>query len=354
VTYIVGFRQPGINAILADTRVSWRHDGLVEGRDGDLKTGLLFRGCVFGSTGFDVVPIREFVTSFKESIHGHTDTILGFWHRFRHFVEHYPFPGKKQKFQLLLSHRGLGEPRFALLDSLSGLDETEIPHSYYLLALGSGGDVLNEDLQNMYTPRLKQLQQYLLHTENLDREIVHTISPYFLCLWLCEKSLTFEKPFLASHGVGGVFHFVWQSEAFDAPQKPAVYLFSTADRTSRIIRSWVYRVAAVQGGLYVESHAPAESASGRGVVAKLASFDTAARYDVAMHPENELRAMVEAELASLPFYFFCGLGFADPSDRKGFGFVVSTKGKREDLFDDEGRITPYLAARIAENFEGGC
>jgi hypothetical protein len=76
VTYIVGFRQPGINAILADTRVSWRHDGLVEGRDGDLKTGLLFRGCIYGSTGF-AVSIRQFVMSFKESIHGHTDTILG-------------------------------------------------------------------------------------------------------------------------------------------------------------------------------------------------------------------------------------------------------------------------------------
>ena len=85
-----------------------------------------------------------------------------------------------------------------------------------------------------------------------------------------------------------------------------------------------------QGGLYLESHRPADSASDRAMLAKLASFDTAARYDVAMRTENELRAMDEAELASLPFYFFCGLGFADPSDRKGFGFVASTKGKREE------------------------
>jgi len=63
--------------------------------------------------------------------------------------------------------------------------------------------------------------------------------------------------------------------------------------------------------------------------------------------------MVEAELASRPFYFFCGLGFTDPNDRRGFGFKVSTNGRREDIFDLAGRLTPDLAARIVENFEGG-
>ena len=54
MTYIVGFGQPGINAILADTRVSWEHDGILEGRDGDLKIGLLFRGCIYRKHGFRV------------------------------------------------------------------------------------------------------------------------------------------------------------------------------------------------------------------------------------------------------------------------------------------------------------
>ena len=65
MTYIIGFRQPGINAILADTLVTRRSvDGVVEERKGDLKTGLLFRGCIYGSTG-SVGPIRQFVTGFQ-------------------------------------------------------------------------------------------------------------------------------------------------------------------------------------------------------------------------------------------------------------------------------------------------
>lgn len=185
---------------------------------------------MYGSIG-SVASITQFVRAFKESIHGRTDNILGFWRLFKHFVEHYPFPsGKDKQFQLLISHRGFGEPRFAKLDSRNGLDETKIPHSYYLLGLGRGREALNDDIKNLYTPRLKELQQALLHTKKLEREIVHTVSPYFLCLWLCEKSLTFEATHLASYGVGGVFHFACQTKDFEAPQMPAVYLFSIADK----------------------------------------------------------------------------------------------------------------------------
>ena len=119
MTYIVAFGQPGVNAIIADTRVSWRSDtGVLDGQDTALKIGLLFPGCIYGAT-WSEVSVHAFIRSFKESIYGVTDTVLGLWQRFERFIARYPFPA--QQFQLVLSHRGHGAPRFALLDSTSGL-----------------------------------------------------------------------------------------------------------------------------------------------------------------------------------------------------------------------------------------
>jgi hypothetical protein len=349
MTYIVGFGQPGMNAILADTRVSWSMpDGTVEGRDGDVKIGLLFRGCIYGALGSEAGG-RQFLKAFKESIHGQADTIAGFWNRFERFSGEYPYR-EDQHFQLLLSQRGTGMPRFAFLDSRLGLDQAVVPHDHYLLAFGSGREVLNETLQGVYAPRLQTLQRELLRSMQ-PPERVTLLSPYFLCLWLCEQSLTFEASLLNSHGVGGVFHFASQGPSFEAPQQPAVYVFSQADRSSRSIRAWLYRIAAVQGGLYVESHAPADTPETAGRVKKLVSFDTAARYDAASYTEDQLRAMVDQELGSLPFYFFCGFGFTDPTDRRSVGFIASSRGQRGDVFDESGKIVPAFAAQIVRNFD---
>lgn len=353
MTYIIGFRQPGLNAILADTLATCTHNGVVEHREGDLKLGLLFPGCVYGSIGSSGAA-TSFIRRFKESIYKDTDRISGFWQQLCAFIKQYPFPSRRvDHFQLLLSHRGLGDPRFAKLDSFSGLEEGEIPHSYFMLAYGSGCEILNDDLTNIYTPQLKIMQRYLLDEKKLDIHTVHAISPYFLCLWLCEKSLTFEKSHLATKGVGGVFHFIQQTASLEATQHPALYLFSAVDRTSREIRTWLYRVSSAQGGLYVESHAPPDYPGSKGIVNKLITFDVAARYDVLGMPENKLRAVVEVELASQPFYRFCGFGFTDPSERRGFGFMTSTNGKRQDLFDEEGHPTPKLQAHLIDTFELG-
>lgn len=217
MTYVVGFHEPGFNAIMTDSRISWRTaHGIREGRNDDLKTGLLFRGCIFGSIG-SASAARAFVRSFKESIHGATDDISGFWRRFERFVERYPFPPSRAAFTLLLSHRGFDVPRFAVLDSVEGLDQTILPHDYYLVAHGSGRDVLNTDLNATFAPRLRDLQQFLLKTRKVPLPLVHRLSPYFLCLWLNERSLTFEASLLSEHGVGGVFHFVWQGSTMEEP-----------------------------------------------------------------------------------------------------------------------------------------
>ena len=178
MTYILAFGQPGLNAIIADSRVSWDNvAGEREGTNNALKIGVLFRGCIYGTVG-SVSAAREFIRSFKESIHGSTDDGLGCWQKFERFVEQYPFPSSNSKFQLIISNRVFGAPRFALLDSTSGLDQAPIPHRYYLLAHGDGRLALNEKVDREFVPRLKELQQFLLE-KNTPRDLIHRLFPLF-------------------------------------------------------------------------------------------------------------------------------------------------------------------------------
>ena len=79
MTYIVEFKQPGINAIISDTRLS-RPISRSEwtGQNTALKTGILFPGCIFGRLNSDQAS-REFIISFKQSIWGIEDTSIGYF-----------------------------------------------------------------------------------------------------------------------------------------------------------------------------------------------------------------------------------------------------------------------------------
>jgi hypothetical protein len=51
MTYIVAFGQPGLNAIIADIRVSWPSNvGVPDNQNIGFKVGLLFPGCIYGVT----------------------------------------------------------------------------------------------------------------------------------------------------------------------------------------------------------------------------------------------------------------------------------------------------------------
>ena len=177
--------------------------------------------------------------------------------------------------------------------------------------------------------------------------LIHHRLHYYVCLWLNERSLTYEKPQLERHGVGGVFHFLWQNANMEGAQGPTVYIFSGIDRASRTVWSWMYRVVPVQGGLYIEANDPYMERATRDVI-----FDSAARYDLDAHITTvDFPKLIERELAALPYYYFCGFGFVDPSDRrKTFGFFSPTGGKREDIVDSSGKPTPFIANMIYDNF----
>lgn len=186
-------------------------------------------------------------------------------------------------------------------------------------------------------------------------DTIQQVSPYLLCLWLSELTLTFEGEWLKEHGVGGVFHFVAQTPSGESAQAPAVYVFSAADRVNKTIRSWLYRVVPVAGGLYVEERIPPSVEGGEGSVSNDTLFDTAARYDLPKYTEEELVGMVKEELDAIGSrFFFCGFGFADPGDRASTGFVATNELRIEDLFAPDGRLTSWVRDQIVKGIEGAA
>lgn len=353
MTYIVGFKQPGINVIISDSRVSWKGDYGREGRNDAMKTGMLFPGCIFGRIG-DTAKSKVFIDSFRESVKGEKDTIAGLWQRFEKFVETYPFStNPNDQFQLLLSQRAYGEPRFHCLDSNTGLTSVQVPHSNYLLDYGSGKKILGPYIKEQFAPRLKLLKEKLRENPDLPIHAIPYITSYFLCLWLSELSLTTESSMLEEKDVGGAFHFIIQSSKGEESQKPALYIFSSINHKRKEIYAWCYRVAYVQGGVYLEVTTPPNQTdtNPEGITEKQAYFDIVSSPGINQLSEEELKEQIRKEVAAQPFYFFCGFGFTDARDRTGFGFIASTKGKLEDIFNEDGGLQLNIQAFINNNID---
>lgn len=340
MTYIVGFRRSGFNAIISDARISWEEQYRLEGQNTALKTGLLFPGCMFGRLGSDNHG-REFILAAKAAVTG-KNTLVGFWERFRDFASSYGFPKNGgDHFQVLLSSRSAGEPELYLLDSRKGLS----PVSDDLITLGIGKSLLDPLVEQEYVPRLEEISTKLKEKNHPDR-----LFPYFMCLWLMELSKGLERSQLESVGVGGVFHFILQTNRKEATQLPALYVLSGPDRARRRVYSWIYRVAFAEGGQVIETLTPpgqvpdTPSAEHERVVL----FDTASRPIVSSIDAEPLQRKILEEIKSQPWYFFCGFGFINPTERKGLGFHVTTEGKY--VVNQDGEIDSGYQKFIASNF----
>ncbi len=354
MTYILGLKQPGINAIIADCRRTNRINGT--GENTALKTGQLSPGCIYGRTGNDERSM-EFLAAFQRSIDGTLHTPEGFWQRFEQFVHSYRFPqGEHDRFKILLSDRVIGFPLFATLDSAEGLSTAVYTDENYIVSGGSGRSALDALVADTFIPRLKSLLEYLLANKSVPNiGAARMLAPYFLCLWLSELSLTFERSWLESPaiGVGGPFHFIYQTPYGEVCQKPAVYIFSSRDQKSSQIYSWVYRVVYVSDGIYVQSTIPPnqdqrypEGKIEESFIEATLPLDNAREKSC-----SSIKPETRNELASINYYYFCGLGFTPPLDRKVFWSRVSQTGKREEIFNEDGELTQEFQQLVASNFE---
>lgn len=343
MTYIIGLNHFDINSIISDARVT-SDDGT--GQNISLKTGFLFPGCIFGRAG-NMATSRDFILAVKSALTGR-NTLPGFWQQFQDFVSFYDMPtgqtDRAGRFQLLLSSRCLGKPKFYLLDSYHRT-VSSVENSW--ISIGSGREDLDPLVERDYKLRLDEIVR-IIQSYGLPRQIYS----YFVCLWLSELTLSFEKRFLEEKGVGGVFHFAFQTSNQEAIQEPALYVFSAANLKTKQVTCWLYRVCFVQGCLIVEHIIPPnqDAAAPLGKHERHAFCDEASRPDIVTQLESPGFAdKMKEEINALPFYQFCGFGFLNPIHRKGFGYHFTNEGKY--VVTKDGEIADEYKAFIVSHFE---
>jgi hypothetical protein len=331
MTYIVGINQFDINAIICDTHVSWwRLNQKVKGENVGLKSGLLFPGCIYGISG-SLAHARTFIINCKLYLTGQY-TLPDFWERFLEFIRSYQFPITKDSyFQLLLSSRNHGTPKFYVLDSKKSVIE---PRGRFT-SLGSGKPILDQYVQKLVSLNTAIINKFI----TVEKRLPHFTFPYLYCLWLNERAQGMDLSSLEKYHVGGIFHFLWQDIQGEHAQFPALYVLSAADPKNKIIYAWHYRVAYAQGALVVDN--PITNA--REII-----MDTAARPNVGLIPNDKLKLDITREIDAQPFYYFCGFGFIDPKHRGEFGVAITTEGKY--AVDKAGHISPHMQAFIEDKF----
>lgn len=333
MTYVVGFNKGGVSAIISDSRVTFVKPGV--SNNFALKTGVLFKGCIFGCAG-DAQTSSEFVRLVRSKT-SLVANVSENWQQLKKLLKSYHFPKRNSRFQLVLSCRAFGEPQLFLLDSSEGL--SKIPEKQSWVSVGSGKELLDPILSE--------------HSEvSLPDKTAFIDYPHVLCLCLTTLSQSIEKKQLERIGVGGIFHFLFQTEEGEWLQRDSLYVIFSVDEKSRKIYLYGYRIAFVQYGLAVNYLLPPQQdrafPEGR--------TDTVVMYDDAFAPIN-LRDMtskefeiwkqsVLQEINSQPYYYCLGYMSADPKYRNRFGLHFSD-GKKYWIWKD-GTIDPVFQSRLIE------
>lgn len=350
MTYILALHQPGIVALLSDTRISWNIPGRT-GANVGLKLGRFFEGCIFGVTG-NTFRARNFVLDFKELVEFDKGTPFSYWKKFEQYTQNYDYPTEpEEQFQLILSTRAFERPRLYTVDSFyQTLYQQPIPPEFrddhaFVFAFGSGRASLDSIVAANFARRLKDMQPQILKQEG--PRMAQMIAPYLLCLWLSELTLGYQGPILEDEdGVGGPFHFVYQTPTEEVPQGPALYLFATGVRKTRHFYPWGYRVVHIpSGALYVERVYPARfpmfAAPDSGSAVLMDSTTTAPELArLFAEDEAKAKAIVKEQVEALPFYVFCGFGNPDanPLRSRAFNAILSDEGRKGDIFASDGTL----------------
>jgi len=175
--------------------------------------------------------------------------------------------------------------------------------------------------------------------------------PFYLCLKLTELSESFGHNYLEKLGVGGLFHFIYQTDKLEATQKPALFVLSAANLPEKTIYLWIYRICRVYNdrGLFVDKWTPSKSENRRFI-----SFNSITWPEMPQVLDESLKDQIIEEVEAQPFYYFCGFGFTNPTDSKIPAYHFTTKGDylfRKNMANKNVEIDPRAKAILAKNYE---
>lgn len=330
MTYIVGIKNYGASCIICDTQITYGQNVINASFDA-LKSGKLFPGCLYGATG-DFNEFRKFIIAMRNN-QSMENTLSGFWDGLNNFVSKYNF-SKSHHFQLLLASRHSGSSNLYLLDS----KETSITNAGHFITLGSGKNLLDDKLQEIYKNRNPEIEKTIR-----DHGVPIHSYPYLYCLWLMERVQGMEASILNKNGVGGYFHFTGQTSTFESRQGPAVYVISESYPSRKEIRHWIFRISFSENAMVVDC--PIQQT--RMITVDVCAWPNFNSLNAVQREEYFKR--VNQNASEEQYYYFCGFGFLNPEKRKSTGFHFTTKddyvvSKKGEILD------PNIKRMIEENF----
>lgn len=326
MTYAIGLKQFGITSIICDTRIT---DAVSKaGSNTSLKSGQLFPGCIYAFSGY-VEEFNKFIDWCRDNLRGHEN----YWLRFSELITKYDFQ-KRNGFKMLVSSRHTGDPTLFLLDTDIGM----LQQIEKIETIGSGKDVLDDDIHDIYNNNEGKIYEILTkHNAPL------AFYPFFYCLWLMERVQGMEVSLLEKIGVGGIFHFLIQTETRERRQPPGLYVINFVIDKKKFVRSTIYRTAFVQNTLVVDN----PIANSRMLILNSTINPQFRNYDEKMIANHKNKVLEED--VKKPFYNFCGFGFTDPSQRGAYSvhftntdnYVIDRNGKINKSF-----MKLFLGAKI--------
>lgn len=336
MTYIVGIQKPASNfsALICDLMVTFEdHDGnVIDRNNASLKTGLLFEGCIYGVAG-NANLAKKFITGFRDIV-DKSKTMEVNWHLFQDYSKCNFSDQSGNSFKVLLSCRVSGHPQLFLYDSsqkvVSKIEDE-------IFTIGSGKEVLDDIIEVRRGMAEKAI------VERMSKDSIPILYyPYFYCLWLSELTMGFETSKLEKIGVGGLFHFCFQTDIKEGRQQPSVFVLSVPDTENKKIYNHVYRITFVDKFLVVDNPLVKPS---RFIIMP---FEMSNSDSISMEQLQELGQEINNEANLQQFYYFCGFGFPSPKFRGSFICHLSSD-KNKLVVDKEGNIHPNFRKKIERN-----
>lgn len=316
MTYILGIKKDGFSTIISDLMVSFKNPSkneIIKRENTSLKSGILFKGCIFGLAGNATLGL-DFINKFKE-IADPLNSSEQNWQLFQKYIKAFSSDYNREGFEMILSYRTKECPILFLFNSknnsLSIINRD-------ICTIGSGKIILDDIIENRRNIAENAILKHM-HKEKIP--IIYF--PYFYCLCLSELTMGFEYSFLEKIGVGGLFHFCYQTNKFETRQKPAVYILIETIKNIKTICNYIYRVAFIDGFLVVDNPLAKPQ---RQIITS--SFE---RPDIDSLDKNGIKKIgdfINKKTDEEKYYYFCGFGFKNPDKRGSFVCHISgPKGK---------------------------
>lgn len=332
MTYIVGIKKPEDNflTIISDIMVTKIFsNGKKQTENIALKTGYLFDGCIYGLSG-DAIAGHSFLSSLKKAINC-KDPIKDNFKKLSEFASSSQWE-TGSGFKILFGIRN-PSPEFYLLNSTSRefklLDEN-------LYTMGSGKSILDAIVLQGY----KHSNSFIMDKLK-ENKVPIVYYPNFICLWLSELVLGFEKEQLEKIGVGGIFHYIYQTENKEHSSMPAVVVLSKFENDKLVQNS--YRTCLINGYLVVENLNSKDVSIFTSVVERQDLAEKGLLASKGILQEAYRRSL------ELPIYYFCGFATHDPSYRGFYSAHFSCNDTK--VIDWDGNVRSDFQDKINANLK---